>query len=185
MRTGEVVETFEKEGEKFTVRYPKMRDWKGFLRHLNSLVEDEEVIGFQKKRTEEEGIEWMAEKLSAIEKEELILLAVEHKGKVKGRADVSKGIGAKRHLVRRTITLDKEIRRKGVGTKLVNILNREIKKNFKDAEIISASTLEDNKSARALMKEKTDLKFAGRIKNVYKTLYGDINDEISYGKKID
>lgn len=146
MLTGKIVEDFEVNGSEVKIRYPEMGDVDDLLEHVNSLVEEGADIVLEEKNDRDEEVEWLSEMLEKIEKGEKVGLVVEVDGKVVGSADVGKGENVKNHVGILEIGLREEIRDRGIGTKLMEVLISEAKERL-DVEIIRLSAFEGNERA--------------------------------------
>ncbi|MCK4429512.1 MAG: GNAT family N-acetyltransferase [Candidatus Aenigmarchaeota archaeon] len=166
MLTGKIVEEFKIGKDSFKIRYPKFEDYKGLQESINSLVEEWGYLNEQKKISRKEVIESTTDLLKKIENKESVALVVEVNGKVKGDADIDKKKHAQNHICDLGISLGKEIRGKGIGKRLMELLIREAKKNLK-TEIIEIEVFAENKVALNLYK-KFGFKKIGIIKKGFK-----------------
>lgn len=161
MLVGKVVEEFEVDGREVVIRYPRMADAEDLLEHINSLVEEGAKIARKEKEDVEGEVAWLADQLKNVEKEETVHLVVEYGGKVRGSGSVEKGNGRRSHVGELGIGLHKEVRGKGIGTRLIKTLMNEAKKR-PDVEIVILEVFKNNEPAKGLYR-KVGFEEAGRV----------------------
>jgi RimJ/RimL family protein N-acetyltransferase len=162
MLSGKIVDEFEIDGEKFVFRYPRFEDYPETLVFFNSLIKEGAMMGENKKNDCKREIEHILDSLKKIENKEKIYLLIEHDGKIIGEATVDKKTKTKAHVGELGISLSPKIRGKGIGTKLMEAVIREAKKNLK-IEIVELEGFSQNKAALWLYK-KMGFQVVGTVK---------------------
>jgi len=163
MFTGKIVEEFKIDGDFIRIRYIKFEDFKDLQEHTNSLVEEGAYLNRQKKVNKKEGLEFITDFLKKIENKESVALVAEVNGKVMGLAKINKKKGAESHVGVLGIAIRKEIRGRGIGKRLAELLIKEAKKHLK-IEIVELEVFAENKVAYNLYK-KLGFKKAGVVRN--------------------
>jgi len=173
---GKIVEKFNLEGKGIIFRYPKSEDLDSLLRTINSLVEEKAMLTIQEKQTKREETKWLTDQLNKIKNKQGVFLVVEVEGKIMGSAGVKKQERlSENHIGELGISLRKEIRGKGIGTRLLKRTMKEAKKVLK-VKIIRLRTMGINKIAQRLY-QKCGFKEVGRIKRGLKC-YRKYVDEV-------
>jgi RimJ/RimL family protein N-acetyltransferase len=162
MRSGKIVEDFEIDGERFIFRYPRFEDYLQFQKHFSRLIDEGAEIGLAKKYNREKEIELVANILKMVENKQATYFVVESKGRLIGQAHIYKKTHTKSHIGELGISLDKETRSKGIGTKLMEAVIKEAKKNLK-IELIELEGFSQNKAALGLYK-KMGFQIVGTVK---------------------
>ena len=180
MILGKVVEKHVIDGKEVIFRYPKANDTNGFLKHINSLVNEKAYIGTQTKFTKKKEVEWLETRLKAIKKKRLIVIVVEINGKLEGATEVGR-YKAKfvKHRATFGVSLNKKIRGIGIGKLLAQCVIKEAKK-LPGLKIITLNAMGSNKKAQALY-IKLGFNVIGTIKKgIYH--YGKYLDDIQMVK---
>lgn len=184
MLSGKVLDEFEVNGKKAEIRYEKMRDAEGVRNLFNSLVEEKAKIQTQEKDSKEEAIEKVGNALIDIEKEEGIYLVLEVDGKMVGLSNIRKeGSGAVSHRGIAGVFIHKNMREKGLGTRLMEKAVSEAKDRL-GLESVLLGVFEDNEAAVGLY-EKLGFEEIGRIKEGLKDPDGKLKDCILMQKKLE
>ncbi len=152
-RIGNIVENFQVEdfGEA-KIRYPSMKDAEEMTEYLNTLVEEKAEIARQEKISVEEEMEWLLDHLKGVMKKKQVGLVVDVDDKIMGHGYVKKKEEAMSHVGKLALGLRKEIRGKGVGSKLMGSLLQEAEEKL-DVEIITLGVFHTNRVARNLYKK--------------------------------
>lgn len=180
MISGKIVKKFTLEGKEVIFRYPKSKDLLGLQKSINSLVKEKAMMLVQKKFTLKEEAAWLAEKLKEIEKKTVVFLVVEWGGKIMGSAEVMKRKNpVENHVGDLAISLNREIRGKGVGEKLLKAVIKEAR-TVLGVKIIISRVMGSNKIAKRLYK-KAGFWQAGIIKKALKH-YDRYVEEITMAK---
>jgi ribosomal protein S18 acetylase RimI-like enzyme len=163
-------------GKLVRIRYPTLKDVKGLLDYINSLIEERAFIGKQRKVSEKEESKYVRNLIHKIENKKSVALVAEQDGKILGFGDVHKNpLDALRYVGSFGIGIRKEARGMGIGEKLAGLLIKEAKKKLK-IKIIELHVFANNTPAINLYK-KLGFEEVGRIRkgNYY---YGKFIDDI-------
>ena len=179
MRKEKIVKKFKMDGETIIFRYPTIKDLNGLLNHINSLIEERAKISLQKKKSKKEEKEWLLESLKNIKEKSEVFLVVDWEEKIMGSCRANKKDGSRAHVAEFGISLNKEIRGKGIGTLLLKTLIKETEKVFK-IKIAVLDVFSSNTIAQGLYK-KLGFKEVGRIKKGV-NYYGKYQDWIIMAK---
>jgi len=148
------------------IRTVRWEDLDGLLEFINSLVEEGADIARDKKVTREEEAEWLRERLTSMEKGEVIHVVAVADGKLVGSARVAKRKGFSSHVGTLGIAVKSGYRGIGIGTKLLETIISESKKA--GLKVLTLEVFETNYVAKALYK-KMGFKEVGRIpKGIYR-----------------
>jgi len=122
-KEGRIIQTFILKGKKVVFRYPKRSDVDDFLRHINSLVEEKAFIIRQTKVTKNQEKKRLVKALEDMKKGYQIQICIEVDGKFAGSSEVIRRpeVGVN-HTAKIAITLSKEFRGLGIGTKLLETM---------------------------------------------------------------
>jgi len=156
---------------------------KEFLDFINSLIEEDAQILFNKKFSLKEEKKWIEEEIKNIKKKKQIALVAKDKNKVVGIADIELRRGRQDHVGEFGISIRKEYRGIGLGKKLMKEILKLAKKELKPKlKIIRLSVFSTNKIAQNLYK-KMGFKIVAKVpKQIqYK---GKLVDEIIMIKKL-
>lgn len=153
-----------KKGNTITFRYLRKDDLDPMLSYINTLIKEDTYIGmYGKPLTREEENKHLNETLESIEKNEKRVIVVEIEGKYVGSGDLRcETIRRKKHMGNIGISLLKEYREEGIGTKLLQSLINEAQ-SLK-LKILTLTCLENNDRALHLY-EKLGFKRSGIIPN--------------------
>ena len=162
MLPGKVVKEFEINGEKFVFRYPLLKDYPQVQKHLSELIKEKALIGGTQKTTRKQEKETMQCIIKRIKNRTQVYLLVESNKNILGEANVAKKSGVKSHVGEIGIAIHKSIRRQGIGTRLMEAVIQEAKKNLK-IEIVELEGFSQNKAAIGLYK-KLGFKVVGVVK---------------------
>jgi RimJ/RimL family protein N-acetyltransferase len=139
------------DGRKAILRAPKWDDLDDFLALINELVDEHADILRNTHSTRDEETEWLADRLSAIEKGNLIALIAEVDGRVVGSSDVAQRMPENpqhKHVGVLGIAMLKNARGLGLGKMLIGSLLQLSKQA--GLKIIILDVFETNKVARRL-----------------------------------
>ena len=130
-------------------RYPFMGDASGMRDYKNSLVDEKAEIGRQERVNLEEVIDSLSDHIKEIKKENRIGLVVEIGGEIMGHGKITKKRQASSHVGKLSIGLREEARGHGVGSKLMESLISEARKEL-DIELVTLGVFDTNEKARNL-----------------------------------
>ena len=162
-----ICETFTaKDGKRVVLRSIKWEDLDDCLDFINSLVEEGAEILRDTTVTREEEADWLGARLARIEKRQLIDVVAEVDGKMVANSEVEKRSGFMSHVGYVGIAIKSGYRGIGIGTKLIQTLAKEAKKE--GLKVLVLDVFDINKPAKALY-TKMGFKEVGRIpKGVFK-----------------
>lgn len=158
-----------KKGRRVVFRTPRWEDLDDFLELINSLVEEGANIIRNQKVTRDEEVEWLARYLTNVEKGRVIGIVVEVDGKAVGNSEVAKGSGSESHVGLLGISIARDYRNLGIGTKLIGLLIEESRKA--GLKLIVLDVVDRNERARHVY-EKAGFKIAGVIPKMSSTRDG-------------
>ena len=143
-----------KDGTEVLFREPKANDAKQLMKMINEMARERrsgisaiEPITLKKEK------EWLSGVLKGIKKNVKVMLVVEINGKIRGNCSIERKTNVTKHRAYIGITLNKEIRSKGIGTALMTQVIELAKKRMKKLEIIELDVLDFNKRAQGLYKK--------------------------------
>ena len=142
------------------IRAPRWEDLDDLMDLINSLVREDAFILREREVNRIEEAEWLAKKLVGREKGELIHFVAEVDGKVVASAEIIKRRGHQKHVGILGIAVKSGCRRLGIGTKLIEVLLEEAKKQ--GLKVIILDVYEKNLPALNLYR-KMGFKEVGRI----------------------
>lgn len=158
-----------------------LRRIKEFQECINSLIEEDAMISLNKKQTLEEEKIWLEETLQSVKERRGVFLVVKERNKVIGSSGVKLRKGRENHIGELGISIRKEYRGKGLGTKLMAEILKEARKELKP-KIIRLSVFSENTIAQNLYKKFGFKKVARVPKQLeYK---GKLTDEIIMIKEL-
>jgi len=141
--------------QKIKIRELSQRDAKRakeFLDYINSLIEEDAKILFNKKLTLKEEKAWLKNSLKLIRKKKKIICIAQDKGKIIGVSDVEMKKYRESHIGEFGISVRKEYRGMGIGKRLMKTTLELAKKKLRP-KIIKLSVFENNKIAQNLYKK--------------------------------
>lgn len=139
------------------------------------------MISLNKKQTLEEEKIWLEETLQNVKEKREVFLVAKEKNKVIGSSEVKLRKGRENHIGELGISIRKEYRGKGLGTKLMAEILKEARKELKP-KIIRLSVFSENTIAQNLYKKFGFKKVARVPKQLeYK---GKLTDEIIMIKEL-
>jgi len=131
-----------------------LRNVKKFQDFINSLIEEEAKIMFNKRFSLKEEEKWMEERLRKIKSQKAILLVAEYNNMVVGTTGIDLGLGRQAHVGNFGITIRKGYRGMGLGSYLMKEIIKLAKKELRPKpKIIRLSVFSTNKPALALYKK--------------------------------
>lgn len=162
MKPGQIIKKFKsKKGREVILRVIKKDDLNGLLKMINSIISENDFILLNKKINRKEEIKWLNDTINQIKKNRRIAICAVHNSKIIGNSTVSKGYGCQSHIGYFGITLMKDYREEGIGTKLINEIMKLSKKELK-CKLIILEAYETNKRAQNLYK-KVGFKTYGKL----------------------
>ena len=125
MKAGTILREFEaSDGRRVILRTPTWGDLDDMLEFINSLVEEEAMIAVDTKKTREEEVDWLARKLTTLEKDKQISVVAEVDGRMVGSCEVTPRFGRMSHVGSLGISVKEGYRDIGVGQELMREVER-------------------------------------------------------------
>jgi RimJ/RimL family protein N-acetyltransferase len=182
MQYGQIVHIFTtKEGQQVILRTPKREDLDDFVTLINSLITERADILLEVPVTRNAEIDWLSQKLAAIEKGEVIQIVAEINDHVIATTDVTIKTGTRSHVGDIGIIILKEYRDIGIGTEMLKQVFIQAK--ARGVKIVTLSVFATNSRA-IYVYEKLGFRECGRIPGeIFKN--GQYIDHITMVKLID
>lgn len=178
-----VFEGKSKNGKEFFIRYIRDGDAQIMLDYINAISKERTFISYQGEQLtlaeEEKFVNPQKEKIKNGTCVELLAFS---KNQLIGIANLDLGQRTSKHIANLGISISKEFRDEGIGSKLLEILINEGKKNIKGLEIIKLSVFATNQKALSLYKKFGFIEYS-RLPNGVKLENGYL-DRIDMFKKI-
>src|SRR3989344_570023 len=180
---GKVIDKAVINGKEVIFRYPKMSDVDGMLKYINRLTKEGAPIAMQMRVSKKEEEKYLKGCIKKLKSGSSVKICVIVDGKFCGSCDIDKSnMDATAHVSSLGISLSKEVRGLGIGTRLMELLIEHARKQFK-AKIIRLDVYSYNKIAQGLYK-KTGFVAAGKIPKGCRTKDGKYYDDIIMVKKL-
>lgn len=136
---------------------------KEFRTFINSIIEEDDFIRLNKKRTLKEEKEWVKNNLKGIKAGKKVLVIAERNNQMFGNCEIWSGEERGSHIGELGITIKREFRGIGIGRKLVENAIALAKNKLKiKPKIIRLSCFETNRAAKNLY-IKTGFKVVAKI----------------------
>lgn len=176
MLAGRIIEKTTIDNKEVVFRYLKYEDIEGLMNLTNFMVEEKAMISSQKKIDKKNIIRWVCKSLLELENKKKIVLVAEMNGQIIGKSFIKrKSNFTKKHSALLGIILKKEMRGKGIGGKLINIIVDKAVSLWK-IKIVEMHVLGLNILAQKTYK-KIGFNEVGKIKKGI-SYYGQYVDEI-------
>lgn len=125
MRPDKVLREFtDKKGREVTLRTPRWSDLDDMLTFINGLIEEEVMIVIDSKKTRDEEIEWLANNIKRLEKDQHMSLVAEVDGRVVGSCEFSPRYGSMKHYAMLGISIMDGYRDAGIGQEMMKELEK-------------------------------------------------------------
>jgi ribosomal protein S18 acetylase RimI-like enzyme len=162
-------------------RPPKLTDSIAATDFINSLVQEQAMILCNVKVTLRKEKIWLSSLMEQIRRKQAVALVADNKG-LCGICTIKRGIGASSHVGILDISVSKELRRKGIGKKLLKLTIREAEAQMA-TKIVKLEVMAVNKPAINLYGS-VDFLEIGRIKKAafYRAKYHDVILMVKYLK---
>ena len=182
MQTGKIIHQFTtKDGRQVTLRSLKWEDLDDCLTLINALIDEQADITLSDPISRDTQIEWMSNRLAAVEKGQVIQIVAEVQGHVIANSDVTIKTGQRRHVGAIGIIIKKGYRDVGIGTEMLKQLIAQARE--RGVKIVALGVFETNKRAKHVY-EKLGFCECGRIPGeIYKN--GQYIDHITMVKVLD
>jgi ribosomal protein S18 acetylase RimI-like enzyme len=126
MKPGTILNKFTaRDGKEVILRSPKWGDLDDMLNFINSLVDEEAMITANQKQTRESEIDWLARKLTNLEKDRIINVVAEVDGRMVGSCEVEPRPGRFSHVGVLGISVKQGYREVGIGQELMKEAERQ------------------------------------------------------------
>jgi ribosomal protein S18 acetylase RimI-like enzyme len=129
LRAGAFLRRFTaSDGREVTIRTPEWDDLDDMLDFINSLVEEEAMIAANQKQTRESEIDFLARKLTSLEKDRIIHVVAEVEGKMVGSCEIEPRPGRFSHVGVLGMSVKEGYREVGIGQELMKEVERQAAK---------------------------------------------------------
>lgn len=154
MGEGKIVFKGESEkGKEIIIRYPKKDDVQAMWEYINTLSKERTFIIYQGEKVPLKDEEkFLNSLLKKITKRKAVQLLVVHDGKVIGISDITMKERIERHIGVFGITIAKGFRGERIGSKLMETVINEAKRNLPQLEIIILGVFANNNLAKQMYK---------------------------------
>ncbi|MCW4040861.1 MAG: GNAT family N-acetyltransferase [Candidatus Bathyarchaeota archaeon] len=182
MQYGQIIHTFTaKDGQQVILRSLKWEDLNDCLKLINALIDEQADITFCNPISRDTQIEWLSNRLAAIEKGQVIQIVAEVNGHVIANSDVTIKTSQRSHVGDIGIIIKKGYRNIGIGTEMLKQLI--IQAREREVKIVTLGVFETNNRAKHVY-EKLGFCECGRIPGeIYKN--GEYIDHITMVKILD
>jgi RimJ/RimL family protein N-acetyltransferase len=114
----------DRKGREVTLRTPRWSDLDDMLTFINGLVEEEAMIAIDTKKTRDEEIEWLANNLKRLEKDQHMSVVAEVDGLMVGSCEFTPRYGRMKHYASLGISLRDGYREAGIGQEMMKELEK-------------------------------------------------------------
>jgi putative acetyltransferase len=126
MKPGTILNKFmARDGREVILRAPKWGDLDDMLDFINSLVDEAAMIAANQKQTRESEIDWLARKLTSLEKDRIIHVVAEVEGRMVGSCEVEPRPGRFSHVGVLGVSVKDGYREVGIGQRLMKEAERQ------------------------------------------------------------
>ncbi len=133
------------------IRPPKKEDLKIMWEYINDISQEKTFIRFQGEEiSQEEEQQYLTAQLEKIKKHLAVQLMLLIDGKLVGLSGIDLGDKIEKHVGLFGITIHKDFRGKGLGSKLMEAVINEAVKNLSQLEIIILAVYEENELAKQM-----------------------------------
>ena len=123
MRAGTLLRAFKaRDGTDVRLRAPRWEDLDDLLEFINGLVEEDAMIAVSQKHTRESETDWLARKLTNMEKDKHVAVVAEADGGVVGSCELNPRPGRMSHVGSLGISVKENYRDRGIGQELMREL---------------------------------------------------------------
>ncbi len=181
MREGTVYRRFTaRDGRDVTLRAPKWSDLDDYLHFINSLVEEKAMIMTNVKQNRDSEIDWVAQLLSAVERDKMVVVVAEVDDRLVGSCEITPRMGYLAHLGTLGISILDGYRDSGIGREMMLEVERQAKRL--GVEVVELGVFEENKRAIHVY-ERVGYKVTGRVLDAIKW-GGKYMDNIVMSKRL-
>lgn len=140
--------------QEITIRYPTKEDLNAMWEYINTLSQERTFIRYQGEQVSlEEEEKYLNSLLEKITKRQAVQLLVIYEGEIIGISDVEMKDKTEKHLGIFGITMAKDFRGKGIGSKLMGMVINEAETNLSELEIMILDVFDNNGLAEGMYKK--------------------------------
>jgi RimJ/RimL family protein N-acetyltransferase len=181
-RPGKIIGNFKFGKEKITLRYPREDDLDMLLNYINSIIRERVYLSMQKPYTRKQEKEFLIDTLKKMKKNDMVYVLAEFGGKPVGSFSLKRDeLDAHKHTAELGITLKKEFRGMGLGTRLTKLALKMAKEEM-NLKIVWLGLMAENKTAYRVY-EKCGFKKVGLLPK-FSNYYGKYMDSILMAKEL-
>lgn len=167
MEEGKIVFKNNFQNKEAVIRYPIKEDAKLMWEYINALSKEQTFISFQGEEVLlEEEEKYLKSQLERISKNLSVLLLVVCEGKVIGISGIDMKVRTEKHIGVFGISIAKEFRGEGIGSKLMQLVTSEAEKNIPQLEIITLGCFANNELARQMYQKFGFLEYGNLPKGI-------------------
>lgn len=138
-------------GREIIIRYPKKDDLAVLLNYINILSQERTFMIFRgEKISEEDETKWLDDQLNAIANKKAVLLLVFCDGQLIGNSGIRLKDKIEKHIGVLGISIAKDFRGEGIGSRLMELVIEEAKRELAELEIITLGVFSNNDLARKM-----------------------------------
>ncbi len=171
----------DRKSREVTLRTPRWSDLDDMIEFINSLVEEEAMVAVDTKKTKDEEIEWLANCLKRLERNQHMMIVAEIDGHAVGNSEINPRIGRMKHYASLGISLKDGYRDAGIGQEMMKELEKHA--NRLGIEYIALEVYGINQRASHVY-EKMGYKKTGTYPDGIK-YRGEYVDSVHMVKKLD
>jgi RimJ/RimL family protein N-acetyltransferase len=161
MQPGQILHQFTaRDGREVILRTPKWEDLDDCLKLINALIDEGADIWMTEPVTRHDQIDWLSQRLAAIEKGEVIHIVTEVNDHVIANTELTIKPGFQSHLGEIGIIILKDYRDLGIGTEMLKQLIMQAQR--RDLKILTLGVFSTNTRAKHVY-EKLGFHECGRI----------------------
>lgn len=149
-----IIFTGKFQDKEIIIRYPTEDDLEMMWKYINVISKERTFISFQGEEVSlEEEEKYLNSQLEKIAKNRSVLLLVFCDKKLIGISGIEMGDRIEKHIGVFSISIAKDFRREGVGSKLMRLVIDEAEKNIPQLEIITLGVFSNNDLANEVYKK--------------------------------
>lgn len=138
-------------GKEIVIRYPAKKDLRAMREYINTLSQERTFIRYQGEEVSlEEETKYLDSQLEKISQKRAVLLLVSCEGKLIGISGIDMKDKIEKHIGVLGISIAKDFRGEGIGSKLMELVIEEAEKNLTGLEIITLEVFSNNDLAKEM-----------------------------------
>lgn len=154
MEEGKIVQRSNFQGKEIVFRYPTKGDLKSMWEYINAVSKERTFISFQGEEISlEEEENFLKSQLERISNNQSVLILVISEGKVIGISGIDMKTRIEKHIGVFGVSIAKQFRGEGIGSKLVELVIKEAEQNITQLEIITLGVFSNNNLAKEMYKK--------------------------------